>query len=121
MAPLGRTDPMGDDWDLVWQEYDQRQPAPAARPVPARMRARRRLGWLLALSLGLALLPRPAALMGDPEGQLGASEALGALLSLAPEEAELPPLADAISRLAAESSEAACWVLRLKPMQRGCP
>ena len=119
-----------DEWDQVWQDYDRRRPA-AARPqpvatpalaaaapasparAPAVRRRTRGYGVLLTLAAGLIL----AILSGVPgAGRYPApAKALASLASLAPEEAEMPPLTLAVSRLAAESATAACWVMRLAP------
>ena len=129
MAPSGQVGTHQDEWDQVWQDYDRRRPAavrrqPVAAPVPvpalapvaqapAVKRRNRGYGLLLAVSACLGL----ATLFGVPmAGQYPApAVAVASLASLAPEEAELPPLTVAVSRLAAESSAAACWVMRLAP------
>jgi hypothetical protein len=54
----------------------------------------------------------------DEEAPLGARRE--ALFSFSPIEAELPPVAAAIDRLAAESTLAACWVMQLRPQGGGC-
>ena len=116
-----------DDWEQVWQDYDRRHPAAAKAPAPApaedsratrgraspAQRHHRSHGAVLALAVCLTLSPLP----GVPAANRypAPAEALASLRSLAPEEAEMPPLTAALSRLAAESSVAACWVMRLAP------
>ena len=130
MGSSGQIGAQQDEWDQVWQDYDRRRPAvvkfqpmaasspvaPASVtsiPVSAARRRTRGFGLLLAVTACLGL----AALFGLPETRRypAPAEALASLASLAPEEAELPPLTVAVSRLAAESSAAACWVMRLAP------
>lgn len=76
-------------------------------PRPRRPARRGRLH--LPASLGLA------ALLGAfiPPADLAGRERHATAPSLVPEEAQMPPLAEAMARLAAESAEAACWVRRL--------
>ena len=40
--------------------------------------------------------------------------------SLAPQEADMPPLAESLARIAAESTIAACWAARLQPGGSSC-
>lgn len=126
MGSSGQIGAHQDEWDQVWQDYDRRRPAvvksqPVAAPhrvapAPATLtevRRNRGYGLLLAVSACLGL----ATLFGMPKASQypGPAEAVASLASLAPEEAELPPLTVAVSRLAAESGAAACWVMRLAP------
>ena len=125
MGSSGQVGAQQDEWDQVWQDYDRRRltvarlqpvavPRPAAPvPVPAAKRRTRGYGLLLAVTACLGL----ATLFGLPMAKDDPAPAvtLTSLASLAPDEAEMPPLTVAVSRLAAESSVAACWVMRLAP------
>jgi hypothetical protein len=130
MGSSGQIGAHQDEWDQVWQDYDRRRPAvvkpqPVTAPhpvaptpatltqVPTARRRNRGYGLLLAVSACLGL----ATLFGMPKASQypAPAEAMASLASLAPEEAELPPLTVAVSRLAAESNAAACWVMRLAP------
>ena len=130
MGSSGQVGVQQDEWDQVWQDYDRRRPAVvkrqpeavpkvvAAAPVPsgqASAARRRTRGFGLLLGFGACL--GLATLFGMPNAGSYPAPAvtLTSLASLAPEEAEMPPLTVAVSRLAAESSAAACWVMRLAP------
>ncbi len=121
MASSGHARVLQDDWDHVWQDYDRqnlgtaalKQPEVAyavASPVPSRSGFR---GALLAL--GCCLLLTSQTNVHEATSHPSAAVAFASLLSLAPEEAELPPLTASVSRLAVESTAAACWVLQLAP------
>lgn len=130
MASGGPASFVRDEWDHVWQDYDRRTRRPAPAPVlvpalavpaeaaaaPAPRRGSRQ-GALLVVTCCLMLASRTN--MHEATGHPSAAEAFASLLSLAPEEAELPPLATAVSRLAVESAAAACWVMRLAPQHQG--
>jgi len=127
-----------DTWDGVWAAYDQQDvatPAPLAvmppmavmapltAVVPAAVMAlapgpTRRLRLTLWLAPLLALLPTETlSLPGPAPWQAGLA---GPVISLAPDEASLPPLAVAITRIAAESSVGACFAMRLHPQGDDC-
>jgi len=110
-----------DDWDLVWQAYDRRHAGPVPRPDAAPAVPRRRArGPVLALACCLAGCLALAPGLVTVLAELSDAKALAGPVSLAPDEAALPPLSVAIARLAAESADAACWVRRLDPRGRGC-
>jgi len=124
---IGMTD---DEWESVWQDYDRRRPAPAPAPAPAaagktvaaRAGMRRPHPLLiLALALALALAPQLASLHAGTASGPDGIDGLGALASFSPTEAEAPPLSASVSRLAAQSAEAACWVMQLDPRHLACP
>ncbi len=123
-GPAGSTH---DDWDLVWQDFDRRRNPPRAasrqlsQPAVVTVAPRRSLGVLLGVACILALAPNAATLPSDPAGRLSGADALAAVLTLAPQQAELPPLSAAVSRLAVELALAACWVRRLDPRGGFCP
>jgi hypothetical protein len=122
MTASGRVDMMDDEWESVWRDYDRRTPAPVAVPLPStRPKARARRPnplLLLALGLGFAFAPKLASLHAGPASGI---DGLGMLASFSPAEAELPPLSTSVSRLAAHSAEAACWVMQLDPRRPACP
>lgn len=95
-----------------------RQPS---QPTVVVVAPRRHLGMLLVLACVLALAPNAPTLPSDPSGRLSGEDALAAVLTLAPQQAELPPLSMAVSRLALVSVRAACWVQRLDPRGEFCP
>ena len=134
MAAGGRIGMTEDDWESVWQDYDRRRPAPAPMPAPAPAAApamgaeARRTGTrrphpflILALGLGLAFGPQLASLHAGTASGPDGIDGLGALASFSPTEAGAPPLSTSVSRLAAQSAEAACWVMQLDPRQPACP
>ena len=126
MAAGGQTGMVEDEWESVWRDYDRRSPvpvpvaaaAPSAEPKPrARLAS---LGVLLALGLGFAFAPKLAALHAGTAGGSDGIDGLAMLASFSPAEAELPPLSTSVSRLAAHSAEAACWVMQLDPRHPAC-
>lgn len=119
-----------DEWDLAWAEFDHRAPAPARATVRsvaisgmAETARSRRARLRLSMSLGLPILAVGVnlAILGmQPVWPTFWSEPPRGTISLAPEEASLPPLAVSLARLRAESQEAACFAERLQPGSAGC-
>ncbi len=125
MAASTQANMAHDEWESVWRDYDRRTPAPVAAPTmtaaPQAKARRPNLVLLLGLGLGLAFAPRLASLHAGSANGADGIDGLSLVASLSLAEAELPPLSTSVSRLAAQSADAACWVMQLDPRRPACP
>ena len=109
----------GDTWDGVWADYDRKAGVEAVTSAVIPVRPHnRRLRFALTLSPLVALFPTETMSLPGPAPWQAAIA--GPVLSLARDEATMPPLTVAIARLAAESASGACFAMRLHPQGDGC-
>ena len=108
------------EWDGARLAHDRDASAPAM-PGACSPRPHGHNGWAkrwLMPALVCFAVPLPSRLLSDDGAIQGVP--WEALFSFAPTKTTLPSLEASIARLAAESANATCWVLKLRPHVEGC-